>query len=140
MRQELHERKAPQLVRQTTTRGISEHLAFRQRCATRTEFHRRARPGAKNATPLSIRAYVDDFMQRQGKLLNAALRSQEATNEKPLRKRYANYTRLPELRRKRISDTILEEHEEPRDSPTSIAHIIAIKIKPVQPIFMALQP
>ena len=93
-----------------------------------------------NATPVSIRAYVDDFMQRQGKLLNAALRSQEATNEKPLRKRYANYTRLPELRRKRISDTILEEHEEPRDSPTSIAHIFAIKVKPVQPIFMALQP
>ena len=76
-------------------------------------------------------------MQRQGKLLNAALRSQEANNEKTLRTRYANYTRLPELRRKRISDTILEEHEEPRDSPTSIAHMYAIKVQPVQPIFMA---
>ena len=52
MRQELatnvlHDRIAPKLVCQTTTRGFSKHLAFRERRATRTEFHRRARPGAK---------------------------------------------------------------------------------------------
>ena len=34
----------------------------------------------KNATPVSIRENVDDFIQRQGKLLNAAMTSQEATN------------------------------------------------------------
>ena len=90
----------------------------------------------KNATPISIRSYVEDFMQRQGKLLHAAMRSQEVTNEKNLRKRNANYTRLPELHRRLISDTIQEEHEEPRDSPISIAHLFSIKVKPVQPIFM----
>ena len=50
--------------------------------------------------------------------------------------RYEKYTRLPELRRRRISDTIQEEHEEPRDSPTSLAHMFAIKVKMIQPIFM----
>jgi hypothetical protein len=55
---------------------------------------------------------------------------------KILRKRYANYTG-PELRGRRISDTILKEHEEPNDSSTSIAHMFVIKVKPVQSIFMA---
>jgi hypothetical protein len=36
---------------------------------------------------LSIRTYIDTFMARQGKLLDAARRSQEATNENNLRKR-----------------------------------------------------
>ena len=61
----------------------------------------------KNATPVSIRAYVDDFMQRQGKLLNAAMRSQKATNEKT----YENVMRTIldyQSCRRRISDTILE--------------------------------
>jgi len=81
-----------------------------------------------NATAVSIRSYVDDFMQRQGKLLNAAMRSQEATNEKT----YENGMRTIldyQLRRRRITDTILEEHEESRDSQTSIAHMFSIKVK-----------
>jgi hypothetical protein len=47
---------------------------------------------------LSVRTYIDTFMARQGKLLDAARRSQEETNEGNLRKRYANYQRLPQLR------------------------------------------
>ena len=78
---------------------------------------------------------MNAFMQRQGKLLNEAMRSQEETNVRNLRKRYANYKRLPErMRRKR--EKIEEDDEEPRDSPTSIAHIIVSEVKPVQPIFI----
>ena len=91
--------------------------------------------GHNNATLVSIRAYVDEFMQRQGKLLNAAMGAQ-ATNVRNLRKRYANYKGLPELRIRRIREDIEEEHEEPRDSPTSIAHIFVNGVKPVQPIFI----
>ena len=38
----------------------------------------------------SVRDYIDKFMAKQGKLVNAARRSQEATNDDNLRK-YANY-------------------------------------------------
>jgi len=89
-----------------------------------------------NATPVSIRSYVDAFMLRQEKLLNAAMRSQEKMNVRNLQKRYANYKRLLGLRIRRIREDIEEEHEEPRDRPTSIAHIIAGEVKPVQPIFI----
>ena len=51
-------------------------------------------------------------MLQQGKILNAAMRPQEETNESNLRKRYVNYMRINELRRRRISDTIQKEHEE----------------------------
>ena len=46
---------------------------------------------------LSVRTYIDTFMARQGKLLDAARRSQKA-NENNLKKRYANCQRLPQLR------------------------------------------
>ena len=47
---------------------------------------------------ISVWDYIDTFMARQGKLLDAARRSQEATNNNNLRKRYANYQQLPQLR------------------------------------------
>ena len=39
-----------------------------------------------NATLVFIRTYVDALMQRQGKLLNAVMKSQEETNVRNLRK------------------------------------------------------
>ena len=76
-------------------------------------------------------------MLRQGKLLNVAIRSQGETSVRNLRKRYANYKRLPELSIRRIRKNIEEEHEETHDSPTSISHIIGSEVKPVQPIFIS---
>ena len=67
---------------------------------------------------------------------NSSIRPQEATNVRNLRKRYVNYKRLSELRIRIIRKDIEEENEEPRDSPTLIAHIIVSGVKPVQPIFI----
>ena len=64
------------------------------------------------------------------------MRSQEETNIRNLWKRCANYKRLLGLRIRRIREDIEEEHEEPRDRPTSIAHIIVGEVKPVHPIFI----
>ena len=71
----------------------------------------------------SIRDYIDTFMARQGKL-EAARRSQEATNDNNLRNRYANYQRLPQLRTRTVWDGANEEHEHSKDGPSSIAHIV----------------
>jgi len=49
----------------------------------------------------SMRDHIDKFMAIQGKLQNAARRSQEATNHNNIRKRYANYQRLTELKEER---------------------------------------
>ena len=49
------------------------------------------------------------------------MRSQEETNVRNLRKRYANYKRLPELRIRRIRENIEEEHQ-PRQSHFGSAH------------------
>ena len=63
-------------------------------------------------------------MARQGKLLNAARRSQEDTNDSNLRKRYANYQRLPQLRTRTKRGSASEEHEHPKDEPAPIANIM----------------
>ena len=72
---------------------------------------------------LSVRTYIDTFMARQGKLLDAARRSQEATNDSNLRKRYANYQRLPQLRSRTKRGSANEEHEHPKDAPAPIANM-----------------
>jgi len=59
----------------------------------------------------SIRDYIDTFMARQGKLLDAARRSLEATKDNNLRKRYANYQWLPQLRTRAVRDGARKEHE-----------------------------
>ena len=72
---------------------------------------------------LAVRTYIDTFMARQGKLLDAARRSQEATNDSNLRKRYANYQRLPQLRSRTKRGSANEEHEHPKDAPAPIANL-----------------
>ena len=62
-------------------------------------------------------------MARLGKLLDAARRVQEATNDSNLRKRYATYPRLPQLRTNQRGSAS-EEHEHPKDDPAPIANIM----------------
>ena len=69
---------------------------------------------------ISVRNCIDTFMERLGKLLHAARRS----NVSNLRKRYANYERLPPLRTRTKRGSASEEHEHPKDEPASIAHIM----------------
>ena len=71
----------------------------------------------------TVRTYIHTFMARQGKLLDAARISQEATNDSNFRKRYANYKRLPQLRTRTNRSSANEEHEHPKDAPAPIAHI-----------------
>ena len=65
---------------------------------------------------VSVRNYIDTFMARQGKLLGAA-------NESNIRKRYANYQRLPQLRMRTYWGSASEEHEHPKDDSPPIVHI-----------------
>jgi hypothetical protein len=71
---------------------------------------------------LSVRTYIDTFMARQGKHLNTARRSQEATNDGNLKKRYANYQRLPQLMTRTKRGSANEEDEHPKDAPAPIAN------------------
>ena len=72
---------------------------------------------------VSVRTNIDTFMARQGQLLDAARRSQESTNEGNLRKSYANYQRLPQLRPRTKRGSANEEHEHPKDAPAPIANL-----------------
>ena len=68
-------------------------------------------------------------MARQAKLLDAARRSQEATNDSNLKKRYASYQRLPQLRTRTKRGSASEEHEHQKDDPSPIAHIMAQEVR-----------
>jgi len=77
-------------------------------------------------TPRSIRDYVDKFMHRQNKLLLAAAKSQQETNDAHLKKRYATYKTTPFLRQrnmKKVTDFSDIDHN-CTTTPTSIAHIL----------------
>ena len=73
---------------------------------------------------ISIRNYIDTFMARQRKLLDAARRSQEATNDSNLKKRYSTYQRLRQLRTRIKRGSASEEHEHPKDDLAPIANIM----------------
>ena len=79
---------------------------------------------SKNTTPVSIiRACVDEFMQRHEWMPRGINCRHKRRRMKNLRKRYANYKRLPELQIRKIHEDIEDEHEKPRDSSTSIAQM-----------------
>jgi hypothetical protein len=82
----------------------------------------------------SIREYVYKFMATQGKLIDAARRSQTQINDMNLRRRYAKYARLPALR-ERQQDSLEETHEITERTP--LAHITAEASTPRQPISSA---
>jgi hypothetical protein len=50
-----------------------------------------------DSKPHFIRDYVDTLIDRQSKIIEAAIQSQVATNEENLRKRYSSYRRLPKF-------------------------------------------
>jgi len=60
---------------------------------------------------VSVRNYIDTFMARLGKLLDAARKSQEATYDSNLRKRYPNYQ--PQLRARTNRGSASEESRHP---------------------------
>ena len=74
------------------------------------------------------RNYIYTVMARQGKLMDVVRRSQEATNDRNLMKRYANYQRLPQLRTSTKRGSASEEHKHPKDDPSpsgwAIAHAV----------------
>ena len=81
-------------------------------------------------TPRSIREYVENFMHRQSKLLLEAAKSQQATNDAHLKKRYANYKTTPFLRQRNIKNiTDFSDVDHNCTTPISIAHII-VKHRP----------
>ncbi len=89
-------------------------------------------------TPKSIREYVDKFMHRQSKLLLAAVKSQQATNDAQLKRRYANYKTTPLLRQrntKKANDFSDIDHN-CVTAPGSIAHIL-VEPRPLQPAVLA---
>jgi hypothetical protein len=51
--------------------------------------------------PRTIRDYVDTLMARQGRIINAAISSQQKENSANLQRRYAHYSRAPILKRRR---------------------------------------
>ena len=50
-----------------------------------------------NKQPRSIRDFVDTLIERQAKLIDAAIQSQTSLNTANLRKRYQTYSRAPKL-------------------------------------------
>jgi hypothetical protein len=82
----------------------------------------------KNGYPQrSMRDYVDNFMYMQGKLIEAAMKSQVRVNEENLQKRYAKYPKLPKHRRE-------AQREE---GTTQLALITATCAPKRQPIYAA---
>ena len=104
----MYDRKAPELLRQESVRGIAKHLTIRK-LNTPTPIYKGHGP--------TIRDYVDKFMHRQSKLLLAAAKSQQETNDAHLKRRYANckttpvnddYIRMVEAGDRKIMDIVKE--------------------------------
>jgi hypothetical protein len=91
-------------------------------------------------TPKSIREYVDKFMHRQSKLLVAAAKSQQETNEEHLKRRYANYKTKPLLRQRNIAkaNDFSDIDHDCVTAPSPIAHIW-VEPRPLQPAILVAQ-
>ena len=83
--------------------------------------------------PRSIRDFVDTLIERQAKMIDAAIQSQTSVNTSNLRKRYQKYSRAPKLRQ-RIEKNV-DDHIGTTE-PVSIANILAIKRAPKPPNVM----
>ena len=88
--------------------------------------------GIADAQPRSIRDFVETLIDRQAKIINAAIQSQTAVNAANLRKRYQTYSRAPKLRQR--IETTTDDHTR-TTTPLSIANIIAIKLTPKPPLY-----
>ena len=89
-----------------------------------------------DAQPRSIRDFVDTLIERQAKIIDAAMQSQTAVNTSNLRKRYQTYSRAPKLRQRIETDTDTDDHTG-TTAPVSITNIIAIKRTPKPPVIAA---
>jgi hypothetical protein len=87
---------------------------------------------ATTSKPRSVRDYVDTLIDRQSQIIEAAIQSQVFINEDNLRKRYANYTRIPKIRSGKQQDT---DDNDGTTEPISIAYILTAP-RP-RPIFAA---
>jgi hypothetical protein len=72
-------------------------------------------------------------MERQRQIIDAAIQSQVSINEDRLRKRYANYPRVPRLRERRLTD---EDNNEGATPPATISHIL-VNARPEKPPILA---
>jgi hypothetical protein len=72
-------------------------------------------------------------MERQRKIIDAAIQSQISINEDRIRKRYATYPKTPKLREQRLTD---EDSNGGATKPTSISHIL-VNERPAKPPIIA---
>ena len=75
-----------------------------------------------DSTPRSVRDYVDTLIERQSRLIDAAIQSQNETNDANLSRRYSHYPRRPKLRQQVFSgddNSVIETTD-----PIPVSHII----------------
>jgi len=84
----------------------------------------------------SVRDYVDTLIDRQAKLIEAAVQSQQSTNQEHMRRRYAQYSKSPKLRLRVPAD---DTNHIKQSAPVSISHILATQAPPKPPILAAVK-
>ena len=91
-----------------------------------------------NTPTQSIRDYVDTLVERQSKLIEAAIASQRSINEETLRRRYAHYPRIPKLRLPQPPHDGADNQSD-NYNPTAISHILTNLAPPHPPILSAVK-
>jgi hypothetical protein len=90
-----------------------------------------------NSAPRSVRDYVDTLMERQNRLIDAAIQSQNETNDANLSRRYSHYLRRPKLRQQVLSgdeNSIIETTE-----PIPVGHTVINPAPSRAPVISAVK-
>jgi len=85
----------------------------------------------------SVLDYVNTLIERQGRLIDAAIQSQNETNDANLRRRYSHYLRSPKLRQHVFSgyeDSVIETTH-----PIPVSHTIIYPVPSRAPIISAVK-
>jgi hypothetical protein len=90
-----------------------------------------------DSKPSSVRDYVDTLIERQSRLIDAAIQSQNETNDANLRRRYSHYPRRPKLRQQVLSgdeNSVIETTE-----PIPVSHIVINPAPSRAPVISAVK-
>ena len=90
-----------------------------------------------DSTPRSVRDYVNTLIERQGRLIDADIQSQNDANDANLSRRYSYYPRRPKLRQQILSgdeDSVVETTE-----PIPVSHIIINPAPSRAPVISAVK-
>ena len=118
----MHDREASQLFHQATTGRFPNALIFGNAFHMDTSLLGIIDQDISDSTPRSVRDYVDTLIERQSRLIDAAIQSQNETNDANLSRRYSHYPRRPKLRQQVLSgdeNSVIETTE-----PIPVSHII----------------